>query len=396
MAQEVLNQISFDNTEIAFEHLSNADLNFSIRMYQLMNNAGLVKVGTSLARKAVKWGLPITWAVRQTVFRQFCGGVTIDESMKRIQHLQDYGIGAILDFAVEGAQDENIFDQTKDEIINVLRRGKNVQGIPFGSMKMTGIARFDLLAKVNAKEELNEAEKAEYKRIVGRFDEICKAAFEFDVPIFVDAEETWIQDAVDRLIESKMRQYNKEKSVVCHTIQMYRWDKLKRVEELINESKREGFILGVKFVRGAYLEKENVRAERMGYKTLMQPNKAATDHDYDAAIELMTEHIEHTEICNGTHNELSSMKLVELMQNKGLEPGDRRIWFSQLYGMSDNISFNLAKHGYNVAKYLPYGPVKATIPYLTRRAEENTAIAGQMGRELSLLLREKKRRQKNG
>ncbi len=391
--------LSFDNTEIAFAHLSDNDLDFSIKMYKMMQNPTLVKVGTALALTALKIHFPIEGIVEKTVFRQFCGGKDMESSLKRVAHLHEYGIGAILDYAVEGAQDENTFENTKNEIIRVIRMGKDNPGIPVASMKMTGIARFSLLEKVSANEELTDTEKAEYGRIVKRFEEICQTSNETGIPIYVDAEESWIQPAIDRLIESRMREYNKNRSIVFHTLQMYRKDKLEHLHKLLEESKREGWILGIKFVRGAYLEKENLRAEKMGYESPMQPDKASTDRDYDEAIRLMVEHIDHTEICNGTHNELSSMKLVELMKEKGLAHNDPRIYFSQLYGMSDNISFNLAYHGYNVSKYLPYGPVKATIPYLTRRAEENTAIAGQMSKELTMLLKEKARRKqvkKNG
>tara|TARA_R110002050_G_scaffold286088_1_gene436084 strand:+ start:28812 stop:30008 length:1197 start_codon:yes stop_codon:yes gene_type:complete len=385
-------EVSFEDTKTAFSHLSDKDLNFSIKMFQLMQNPSLVKVGTALSNFALATHLPITGIVRSTVFRQFCGGINLEESLEKIAELNSAKVGAILDYAVEGAQKESAFDHTKEQIITVIKKAQTTDGIPVACMKMSGIARFDLLEKVTNEAELTEIEKQEYKRSVDRFEEICKTSFETGIPIYVDAEETWIQPAIDRLVESRMRKYNTKKAIVFHTLQMYRKDKMDHLKRLIAESKKEGWFLGIKFVRGAYLEKENQRAKDMGYPTLMQPNKAATDHDFDAAIELMVENIDHTEICNGTHNALSSMKLVKLMRKHNLEHNDARIYFSQLKGMSDTISFNLADAGYNVSKYLPYGPVKATIPYLTRRAEENTAIAGQMGKELADLLEEKARR----
>ncbi len=387
-----LNTVSFSNTQKAFSHLSDDDLNFSIKMFQMMQSPALVKVGTALSKVALAAHLPITGIVRSTVFRQFCGGINMDESLKKVAELNEFNVGAILDYAVEGAQDEITFDNTRDQIIQVIRKAETTNGIPVACMKMTGVARFSLLEKVTEGKELDQHEKAEYKRAVDRFEAICKASFETGIPIYVDAEETWIQPAIDKLIESRMRVYNKEKAIVFHTLQMYRKDKIEHLQKLIAESKSEGWVLGIKFVRGAYLEKENKRAKDMGYPTLMQPNKPATDHDFDLAIQLMVENIDHCEICNGTHNMLSSMKLVNLMREHNLPNNDRRIYFSQLKGMSDTISFNLAEAGYNVSKYLPYGPVKATIPYLTRRAEENTAIAGQMGKELADLLAEKERR----
>lgn len=384
--------VSFDDTKTAFSHLTDKDLDFSITMFQMMQNPTLVKVGTALSKVALATHMPITGIVRSTVFRQFCGGVDLEESLEKVAELNSSNVGAILDYAVEGAQEESAFENTKNQIVEVIKKAETTQGIPVASMKMTGIARFELLEKVTAEQDLTEDEKQEYKRAVGRFEEICKTSFETGIPIYVDAEETWIQPAIDRLIESRMRVYNKQKAIVFHTLQMYRHDKMDHLKKLMAESKKEGWVLGIKFVRGAYLEKENKRAKDMGYKTFMQANKPATDQDFDAAIELMVENIDHCEICNGTHNALSSMKLVDLMKQHKLDNGDKRIYFSQLKGMSDTISFNLADAGYNVSKYLPYGPVKATIPYLTRRAEENTAIAGQMGKELGDLLEERARR----
>lgn len=384
--------VSFDNTATAFSHLTDKDLDFSIKMFQMMQSPTLVKVGTALSKVALATHLPITGIVKSTVFRQFCGGVDMDESLDKVAELQEFNVGSILDYAVEGAQDEVAFENTKNQIVKVIRTAETTKGIPVASMKMTGIARFELLEKVSSEAELSEMEKAEYKRGVDRFEQICKASLDTGVPIYVDAEETWIQPAIDRLIESRMRIYNKQKAIVFHTLQMYRWDKIDHLKKLLSESKKEGWILGIKFVRGAYLEKENARALKMGYKSPIQPNKEATDRDFDNAIELMVENIDYCEICNGTHNAISSLKLVNLMKKHNLDHSDRRIFFSQLKGMSDTISFNLADAGYNVSKYLPYGPIKATIPYLTRRAEENTAIAGQMGKELADLLAEKERR----
>jgi len=386
------NNVSFEDTKKAFAHLSDDDLNFSITMFQMMQSPALVKVGTALSKVALAAHLPISGIVKSTVFRQFCGGVDMNESLLKVAELNKFNVGSILDYAVEGAKDEQTFDNTRDQIVSVIRKAETTDGIPVASMKMTGIARFEILEKVTSNDELDEAEKAEYKRAVDRFETICKASHDTGIPIYVDAEETWIQPAIDRLIESRMRKYNTKKAIVFHTLQMYRWDKIKHLKTLMAESKKDGWFLGVKFVRGAYLEKENQRAKDMGYKTFMQPNKEATDHDFDLAIKLMVENIDHCEICNGTHNVVSSMILVNLMREHGLKNDDKRIFFSQLKGMSDTISFNLAEAGYNVSKYLPYGPVKATIPYLTRRAEENTAIAGQMGKELDDLLKERERR----
>lgn len=385
-------RVSFDNTEIAFEHLSDQDLNFSITLFKMMQNPSFVKIGSALSNFALALRLPISPIVKATIFKQFCGGIDLQESLGKIAELNESNIGSILDYAVEGAESETIFNDTKDQIIAVIKKAENTDGIPVACMKLTGIARFEILEKVTDKTPLSDAEKEEYLKAIDRFEEICKASFSTGVPIYVDAEESWIQPAIDKLVESRMRIYNKKKAIIFQTLQMYRWDKINHLHKLIQESKKEGWILGVKFVRGAYMEKENARALKKGLKTVIQPDKESTDRDFDLAIKTMVENIEHVEICNGTHNAISSMKLVDLMREHHLENGDRRIYFSQLKGMSDTISFNLAKSGYNVSKYLPYGPVKATIPYLTRRAEENTAISGQMGKELSDLISERNRR----
>lgn len=396
MGAPISNQeLNFSNTELAFGHLSDKDLNFSIQMFKLMQNNALMSFGIRMANLAMSLYLPISPIVKATVFKQFCGGVNLADSLEAVAALHQFNIGAILDYAVEGASDEATFDATKNELLRVIAEAKNNPGIPVACMKMTGIVRFELLEKMQSKTAISESEKAEYRRAIERFEELCIAAQDADVPLYVDAEESWIQEAIDTWVEARMRVYNKKKAIIFTTLQMYRWDKLEHLKSLITQSKKEGWVLGVKFVRGAYLEKENERAKRLHYKTPIQPNKTATDIDFNTAISLMIEHIDHVEICCGTHNEESSKLLTDLMVSHQLSPNDRRIYFSQLKGMSDNISYNLAAHQYNVSKYLPYGPVKATIPYLTRRAEENSAIAGQMGRELSLLIQEKQRRARN-
>ncbi len=385
-------ELSFNNTQIAFGHKPYADLRFSILMFRLMQSEVFVKYSTFLAQIALKLRLPINPIVKATVFRQFCGGETIQECNSAIVDLGKANIGAILDYSVEGADDEATFESTTEELLRNSDKAKESPQIPVTCLKMTGIARFALLEKVSAQEDLLPAEKQEYARVVHRFKAICERAYTNDVPVYVDAEESWIQPAIDRLVESMMRQYNSKRAIVFTTLQMYRHDKYDHLVKLIIEGKREGFIPGVKFVRGAYLEKENHRAKALGYPTPMQPDKESTDRDFDKAIRKSVENIDFIEICAGTHNEASSMKLAQLMEVLELPANHPHIYFSQLFGMSDHISYNLSNAGFNVSKYLPYGPVKATMPYLIRRAEENTAIAGQMGKELGLLLMEKQRR----
>lgn len=390
-------EIDFSDSKTAFIYKSDADLNFSIYLFRLMRYGRLTKLGGVLSEWALKLRLPVKGLIRATVFKQFCGGETLEECNSAIVDLAKANIGSILDYSVEGMQEDAVFDEVTEELLRVSDKAAKSPNIPFTCMKITGVAAFALLEKLSKTDaELNNEEKNAYKRVVTRVNRICERAHKNGVPIYIDAEESWIQPALDRLIGTMMRKYNKERAIVFTTFQMYKHSMLPILERMIGEAKREGFKFGVKFVRGAYMEKENKRAAAQGYPTPIQPSKEATDEDFDQAIEISLNHLDTIEVCCGTHNELSCYKLVDLMDDRGIRPNHPGIYFAQLYGMSDNISFNLSNAGYNVAKYLPYGPVEKTIPYLVRRAEENSAISGQMGKELSFLLAEKKRREETG
>ena len=383
---------SFSNTEVAFKSKSTIELKFTRLIFKLMGSPGLVNILTDLTTFALKIRLPIQWIIKKTIFKQFCGGERIDECTGTYELLKKNNIEAILDYSVEGQSLESDFDYVKDELLQLIVNAKKYAKVPTTCLKITGIANFSILEKVSANSQLNETEKHEYNQVIKRLDSICKKAFDNNVEIYIDAEETWIQVAIDRLAEVMMQKYNGKVAIVFTTLQMYRHDRLEYLQELIEKTTKQNFVLGAKIVRGAYLEKENERANSNGYSTPMQPNKSATDNDYNSALKLMVDNIEKVELCAGTHNEDSAKLLCKLMADKGLENSYRGIFFSQLYGMSDNISFNLAHSGYNVSKYLPYGPVRDTLPYLIRRARENTSIAGQMGRELALITKELSRR----
>jgi proline dehydrogenase len=385
--------ISFDNTEIAFKYKSNRDLKRAYTMFKLVGKSWLVRFGKWAMPIAFKLRLPIKGIIKATIFRQFCGGESIDECTDTIQTLYDYRVGTILDYSVEGKIEEDDFDATCDEIVGTIKKAKGNPAIPFAVFKMTGISRHGLLEKCNEPEsELTESEKKEFADIVQRVDRICSYAYDAQTPVFIDAEESWIQNTIDRLAESMMVKYNKEKTIVYNTFQMYRHDRLDYLKEKLNEAKREGFKLGVKVVRGAYMEKERARAGEMDYLSPIQPDKVTCDQDFDAALELLVENLDHCAFCCGTHNEDSNMLLAELMEKYNVDQNDERIYFAQLLGMSDNISFNLAKNRYQVAKYVPYGPIREVMPYLLRRADENTSVAGQTGRELQLISKEWRRR----
>lgn len=388
--------ISFDNTEIAFKSKSNEELGRAFYLFKLMGNNKLVDLGKVFLLGALKVHLPIKWLVRQTIYRQFCGGVDISDCQKTVHRLSEYDIGSLLNYSAEGKKSELHFQRAAKEVEATIREANSNPDVPFCVFKLSGMARFKLLKALSQKATLSEKEKIEYNAVLGRVNGLCKLANEMDVRIMIDAEESWIQTAIDEIAENMMKTYNKEKPIVYNTVQMYRKDRLDYLEKAIDTAKTIGFFIGVKLVRGAYMEKERSRAKRKGYASPIQNSKEETDTDFDLALELCIKKNEVVSICAGTHNEKSSLYLVDLMNKYNIDKKDPSIYSSQLLGMSDQISFNLANHGYNVVKFVPYGPVKEVIPYLMRRAEENTSISGQMGRELRLIIEEKKRRSGSG
>lgn len=386
--------ISFDNTQVAFAAKSDADLDRAYMLFKMISYNWLVKISPPLVNFVLWAHLPINGIICKTIFRHFCGGENIEKCQETIEKLGHYHIGTILDYSVEGKESEEEFDNGLKQTLATIYRAKGDPKIPFSVFKPTGFARFALLEKKNAGLDLTPAEKEEYIRFVGRVEAMCKTGFENNVPIFIDAEETWIQDVIDEVAREMMKRYNKEKAMVYNTIQMYRTDRLDYLRDSIAHARQNGYKLGMKIVRGAYMEKERDRAAKMNYRSPIQPDKAATDRDYDASLKMCIDNIDIVSVCCGSHNERSSLLLVQMMKEKKLPVNHDHIWFSQLYGMSDHISYNLAAAGYNVCKYVPYGPVTAVLPYLIRRAQENTSVAGQTGRELSLIITEKKRRKK--
>ncbi len=384
--------ISFENTEIAFQGKSNKDLNRAYWLFKLVSSSTLVKLGLIFLNISVFLRFPILGLVKTTIYKHFCGGESIKDSQKTIEELALFHIGTILDYSVEGQESEANFDFGMQETIATIERAAGDDKIPFCVFKITGVGRFALLEKVNTKQTLTENEKKEYEKVKNRINTICKKAHSLSVPIYIDAEESWIQDTIDKIATAMMYQYNKDGAIVYNTLQMYRWDRLAYLKKCYEDAKKHQYFLGLKLVRGAYMEKERARAEKLGYTSPIQKNKASTDKDYDIALSFCIENIDRISICAGTHNEDSSVKLTQMLANKSIDKNDKRVYFSQLLGMSDHISYNLAHTNYNVAKYVPYGPVKEVMPYLIRRAEENTSIAGQTGRELALIMKEKARR----
>ncbi len=382
--------ISFENTENAFKAKNNADLTRSYWLFKLISHPGLVNLGAKWGPLALSIGFK--GLVKATAFKQFVGGESIEDCKNTIAELGKFHIGAILDYSVEGKESEADFEHGLKETLATIEMAKSNANIPFCVFKVTGLARFALLEKVSAQETLSAAESEEWKRVKERVSKICNLAYQYNQPVFIDAEESWIQPAIDELADTNMELCNKTEVIVYNTFQLYRHDRYAFLKDSIAKGKNKGYKVGAKLVRGAYMEKERERAVSLNYPSPIQKTKEDSDKDYDLALKLCVDNIDTMGLCAGTHNENSSLYLVKLMNEKGLTPDDKRIYFSQLLGMSDHISYNLALAGYNVVKYVPYGPVKEVLPYLIRRAQENTSVKGQTGRELNLIMQEKKRR----
>ncbi|WP_417784998.1 proline dehydrogenase family protein [Tenacibaculum sp.] len=382
----------FDNTETAFKLKSDSELERAYFLFKMIQSQPMVRIGTAVTNFALKAHLPVEGLIRSTVFDHFCGGVSEDDCLPNIEKMYEKGnVHSILDYSVEGKEDEAQFDDALKMTLKTINFAEEKQSIPYAVFKPTGFGRFALYQKLTEGKELTSEEKVEWDRVVERFHTVCKAAKAKDVPLLIDAEESWMQDAADDLIEELMEIYNKEKAIVFNTLQMYRHDRMEYLRSLHQRAHQKGYHIGMKVVRGAYMEKERERAKENGYESPICVDKQATDDNYNEAVRYMMDH-KNMAIFAGTHNEESSYLLMDLAKEHNIAKEDKRMWFGQLYGMSDHISFNLAKEGYNVAKYVPFGPVRDVMPYLIRRAEENTSVAGQTSRELNLLKTEKARR----
>lgn len=388
--------VSFANTEIAFKSKSKAELKKAYWLFKIVNNKLNVNLGKYLLKIVLFLHFPIKWILKPTIFKHFCGGETIDECNSTINNFSKNNIGTILDFSVEGENNNKSFDIIAKEIVETILRAANNKNIPFAVFKMTGIADFRLLSKINNKQDLSNTEQIDFQLLNKRLNFIFQAAYENEVSIFVDAEETWIQNAIDDLVFEKMLQFNDKKTIIFNTIQLYRTDRLVYLKKMFDSAEDKNIYLGFKIVRGAYMEKERKRALKMGYSSPIFSNKKETDDAYNEALRFCINHINRVSFCAGTHNEESSLLLTEMIEQTVKNNSDKRIYFAQLMGMSDHITYNLSAKTYNVAKYVPYGPIKSVMPYLIRRAEENTSVAGQSSRELSLIKSEIKRRKALG
>lgn len=393
--------LSFENTENAFAHLTDQDLKSARFLFKSMSYPWLVQIGTRFTPFIMKTGLPVHGLLKKTIFKQFVGGETLEETAGVGKTLSQFGVKVILDYGVEGKEGEEAFDIATEEFMRVIEYAATQVNIPFISIKVTGLARFGLLQTLNEAPRLrsgihdNEVEKGEWESVRARMYSICELAAEKNIGVLIDAEESWIQDPVDRLCIEMMQHFNKEKAVVFNTIQLYRHDRLAFLKMSHSICKQQGILLGVKLVRGAYMEKERERAAANGYESPIQPDKLATDRDFDTAVDYCLQNIDGISVVIASHNESSNMLAAATMLEKGISKEHPHVHFSQLYGMSDHITFNMAKEGFQVSKYLPFGPIRDVIPYLMRRAQENSSVSGQTGRELGLLNREIARRKKS-
>ncbi len=387
--------ITFENTEIAFKSKTDKDLIRAYWLFKIIGYPRIVKFGKWFTEIALKLNLPIEGIIKKTIFKQFCGGTNIQDCSAKITELNEYNIGTILDYSVEGKTEEVDFEKTTKEIIATILEAKENPAIPFAVFKVTGIATFSILEKANnISNQLSDSEKKAYLGIIQRVERICEAAHTHNVPVFIDAEESWIQDSIDRIALSMIMKFNTEKAIVFNTLQMYRHDRIDFLKKTIEEARNGKYHYGIKLVRGAYMEKERERALQLGYPSPIQQTKEDSDKDYNLALELICSNLDCLALCAGTHNEESSLYLTQLISAKGLDKNSKNLYFAQLLGMSDHISYNLAENHFHVAKYVPYGPIKEVLPYLLRRADENTSVAGQTSRELSLLSIEKNIRKK--
>lgn len=385
-------EVTFEDTKVAFAYKSDQELRKARFIFSLVNHPWISAVAVAFVRFALALRLPILGIVRRTVFQHFCGGESIAAAESTILHLANYGVNTILDYAVEGEDREEDFDRTTEEILRTFQKARGRKQIPFCVFKMTGIADARLLEKVQSGKPVSDEEIQALERVKQRVDRICSKAYEYDVPVLIDAEESWIQDTINMLAYEMMERYNKENPIVFITIQMYLIDAAKRLKDVYHMATMHQLYLGIKLVRGAYMEKERERAAELGLRSPIHPTREATDEAFNNALAFCLDHKQRISVMCGSHNEYSNYYLTVLMSKHSMRPNDERVWFAQLYGMSDNISFNLARMGYNVAKYVPYGPVRSVMPYLFRRAEENTSVYGQSSRELTLIRKELQRR----
>lgn len=384
--------IDLNDVAVALGRKSDAELRRMEWLFGQMNRRWLVNIGSTFTLLALRLRLPVEGIIRRTVFQQFCGGTNLDECARTAAELGKHGVLTVLDYGAEGKQCDADFDKTAGEFVRALQFAAAQPSVPIISCKVTGLTPFSLLEKISSGAPLSESDKTAYRKAFDRLDGVCAQAERSGVGLFIDAEESWIQDAIDQMTNEMMERYNRSSVVVYNTFQLYRHDRLDYLKKSYLQAQEKGYLLGAKLVRGAYMEKERARADKLSYHSPIQPNKTICDRDYDSAVVFCVQHHDKIGSCLASHNAKSTLLQVELMQQLGIAKDHPHLSFCQLYGMSDNLTFNLAKAGYRVAKYVPYGPVRDVVPYLIRRARENSATGNEVSRELQLIRKEIARR----
>lgn len=388
------NGFDFSNTEIGYAYLDEFHLRKAYALFRIINWPIIAKTGSKILANALKWHLPVEGLIKSTMYEHFCGGESLSQSLELAKKLESYNVKTVLDYAVEAKEKHEDFSKTEKEIVDGLNLAdQNRELLPFVVFKMTGIVSFTLLYKKSQNQDFTPSEHSDWQKASARVEGIFAKAAQLGISILVDAEESWISPAIDHIVEKSMKTYNQKEVIIYHTLQMYRKDRIDYLKDLHRLAKDSGYKLGIKLVRGAYHEKEIARAKTLGYQIPVFEKKEDTDHSFDEAVRYCLSYPDEISVFLGTHNEASTRKAAQYIDQIGLPRNDKRLYFSQLFGMSDPLTFNLALHGFNVCKYVPYGPLKEAIPYLIRRAEENSSVAGQSSRELSLIYRELKRRQ---
>ena len=388
----MIKQKIFNNTATAFRLKSDLELNRAILLFSVMGKPFMIKPGIALTKFALKAKLPVQPLIKNTIFDQFCGGISVDDCKPIIREMDDVNMSSILDYSVEGKKNEEEFDSAFKVKKELIAFASEESEVPFAIFKPTALGRFEIWRKLSSHISLSEEESAEWDRVRDRVEGLCSEAKKYNVRLYADAEESWMQTAADDLMEEMMRKYNKEEALIFNTFQCYRWDRLDYLKDLHEKAKKENFKIGAKIVRGAYMEKENRRARKYGQKSPICKSKKDTDVNFNSVLAYCLDHLDDISVFIGTHNEMSNYLAMQIMEDRGIARDDKRVWFSQLYGMSDQISYNLAENGYNTAKLVPFGPVTDVVPYLLRRAEENSSVEGQTNRELNLLNGEISRR----
>lgn len=376
-------------SDSAFSHYSISQLRRTKVLFKILQNPLVSWFSGFVPHIPILLRLPFVKSlIKHYIFSHFCGGEDWKEVHQSALKLQKQNILSSLDYSVECKQTEQDYETTKKVLLNVLEEAKNLSHIPFCVLKITGLGRFALLEKIHNGQTLSDNEKAEWQRVQSRFDSICEKAVDCNTKLLVDAEESWIQKPIDNIVKRAMKRHNQNEPMIYNTYQLYLKAKYEQLKTDWEKAKEKGYILGSKLVRGAYMEKETKRAVKMHLPNPIQPSKAKCDQDFNDSLKFCLKHIDDFGIYIGTHNIESTQKARQLMQEYGIAKSDERVFFSQLLGMREILSYELAQQDYLVSKYTPFGKIAEVIPYLLRRIQENSSVKDQLNDEIKVITRE--------